>query len=63
MNKSKLKLHLTSEELKQKMKDAKDKREYRRWQAIYLLKTRVMNAKEVSELVGVLHSYCASMGI
>jgi len=48
-----LKPYLNSEEIKNRMKEAKDKREYRRWQALYLIEKKGMNADEVADLVDV----------
>ena len=52
MNKTKLKSHLSHDELKEKMLNTKDRAQFQRWQTIYLLDSG-LKVKNVSEYVGV----------
>lgn len=52
MNKTKLKSHLSHDELRDRMLNTKDRAQFQRWQAIYLLNIG-LKAKNVSEYVGV----------
>ena len=50
MNKTKLKSHLSNDELKDRMLNTKDRAQFQRWQAIYLLDMG-LKANKVSECV------------
>lgn len=52
MNKTKLKSHLSHDELKERMLNTKARAQFQRWQAIYLIDIG-LKAKNVSEYVGV----------
>lgn len=53
MRKAKIKEHLSVEEIQKRIKSSKQKSEFRRWQTIYLTKTKGLNAQEVGEIVGI----------
>src|SRR5215469_4500810 len=48
--------HLTIEQVKEKMKEAKDPRELQRWQIIYTALIQPRKAEEIAECVGVSKS-------
>lgn len=48
--------HLTCEEVKQKMKEAKDPRQLRRWHIIYTALLQPRTAEEIAQCVGVSKS-------
>lgn len=45
--------HLTAEELKQRMRESQEGRQFQRWQVIYMMSTKRFRAKETAELVSV----------
>lgn len=45
--------HLTDEELAERMDTAEDKEQFRRWQALYIIKTQGFSSEEVAETVRV----------
>jgi hypothetical protein len=54
--------HLTVEEVKEKMKEAKDPRQLQRWQIIYTALIRPRRAEEIAECVGVSKSLVQHIG-
>ena len=53
MNHLHVKNHLTEKELQARMKDANDKEEYRRWQAILIAKYKRFSGEVIAYVVGV----------
>lgn len=53
MRKIRLADHLTDEELAERMDKAEDKEQFRRWQALYIIKTRGLSSEEVAGIIRV----------
>jgi transposase len=53
--------HLTTEQVKEKMKEAKDPRQLQRWQIIYVSLMEPRTAQEIAECVGVSKSLVQKM--
>ena len=53
MRKIRLADHLTDEELAERMDAAEDKEQFRRWQALYIIKTRGYSSEEVAGIIRV----------
>ena len=53
MRKGQIKEHLSVEEIQKRMVESMQKKEFQRWQVIYLIKTKGFNAKQIGEMVGI----------
>ena len=53
MRKIKIKEHLSVDEVREKMLSAKDKSDFRHWQAIYLILSKEYTAPQTADVVGV----------